>query len=94
MKLRSPGPVALSLPILLSLAACSPFEPRLKRVASSVDHVGSVQCDASDDAPAALADSAAGAERRFRGGHRFDEAAILFPGTRVTTTVTCLESIR
>lgn len=105
MNLRSPGPIALSLPILLSLAACSPFETRFKRVMPGVYHVDSVQCDASGDASAALADIVAEAERRCRGGHRLDDTATLFLGTRgsvfgecpaarVTTTVTCMESTR
>lgn len=105
MNLRSPGPMALLLPILLSLAACSPFETRFQPVTPGVYHVDSVQCDASGDASAALADIVAEAERRCRGGHRLDDTATLFLGTRgrvfgecpaarVTTTVTCLESIR
>ncbi len=105
MNLRSPGPIALSLPILLSLAACSPFETRFQPVTPGVYHVDSVQCDASGDASAALADIVAEAERRCRGGHRLYDTATLFLGTRgsvfgecpaarVTTTVTCLESIR
>ena len=68
-------------------------------------HVGSVQCDTSGDASAALADIVAEAERRCRGGHRLDDTATLFLGTRgsvpgecpaarVTTTVTCMESTR
>lgn len=105
MTLRSSGRAALSLPIILSLVACSPFETRFKRVMPGVYHVDSVQCDASGDASAALADIVAEAERRCRGGHRLDDTATLFLGTRgsvfgecpaarVTTTVTCMESIR
>ncbi|NYZ64047.1 hypothetical protein [Luteimonas deserti] len=105
MNLRSPGLLALSLPILLSLAACSPFDTRFKRVTPGVYHVESVQCDTSGDASAALADIVAKAERRCRGGHRLDDTDTLFLGTRgsvfgecpaarVTTTVTCMESTR
>mgnify|MGYP007121579218 CR=1 FL=1 len=75
MTLRSSGRAALSLPIILSLVACSPFETRFKRVMPGVYHVDSVQCDASADASAALADIVAEAERRCRGGHRLDAGA-------------------
>ncbi|MDR6992512.1 hypothetical protein [Luteimonas sp. 3794] len=105
MTLRSPGPAALLPLIILSLAACSPFDTRFKRVTPGVYHVESVQCAWSGDASAALADIAAEGERRCRGGHRLDDTVTSLLGTRgsvfgecpaarVTTTVTCLESTR
>jgi hypothetical protein len=105
MKLRSIGAAALSLLIILSLAACSPFSTRFKRVTPGVYHVESVQCATTGDATAVLAGIAAEAERRCRGGHRLDDTVTSQLGTRgsvfgecpaarVTTTVTCMESTR
>jgi|GEM_PF-2937828 len=105
MTLRLLGPAVLSLPTMLSLAACSPFDTRFKRVSPGVYHVESVQCATSGDATEVLAGIAAEAERRCRGGHRLDDTVTSQLGTRgsvfgecpaahVTTTVTCKESTR
>ncbi|ASR44756.1 hypothetical protein BEN78_16650 [Xanthomonas citri pv. mangiferaeindicae] len=105
MNLRSLAPAALSLPTILSLAACSPFGTRFERVSPGIYRVESVQCAASGDVTDMLADITAEAERRCRGGHRLDETVTSSLGIRgsvlgecpaahVATTVTCMESTR
>lgn len=105
MTLRSLAPAALLLPTLLLLAACSPFGTRFERVSPGLYRVESVQCAASGDVTQVLADIAAEAEHRCRGGHRLDGTATSYLGIRgsvfgecpaahVTTTVTCMESTR
>ena len=105
MNWRPLGPAALSLPIMLSVAACSPFGTQFKRLERGVYHVESLQCSFRDDAADVLADIAAEAGRRCRDGYRFDDTATSELGTRgsvfgecpaarVTTTVICKESTR